>query len=64
MGSIIDGRSWIKERIRFLEAAGADDTLDADQHGAIQEELDRLRSEAVEAGRHRRWWWLLGGRQP
>lgn len=61
MGSIIDGRAWIKERIRHLEAALADDSLDADQHEAINEELDRLRAEGA-AGRHRRWWRLLGGR--
>jgi hypothetical protein len=61
VGSIISGRAWIKERIRHLEAALADDTLDADQHEAIREELDRLRAEGAAAGRRRRWWWILGG---
>ncbi|MGI8753635.1 MAG: hypothetical protein ACR2MN_15255 [Acidimicrobiales bacterium] len=64
MGSIINGRAWIKERTRHLEVALADESLDADQHAAIEEELDRLRAEGVAAGRHRRWWWVLGGRRP
>ncbi|MDQ2728229.1 MAG: hypothetical protein M3Y91_10295 [Actinomycetota bacterium] len=64
MGSIINGRAWIKERTRHLEAALADDSLDGDQRAAIQDELDRLRAESTEAGRHRRWWWILGGPRP
>ena len=64
MGSIINGRAWIRERTRHLEAALADDSLDADQHAAIQAELDRLRAEGAAAGRRRRWWWILGGQRP
>ena len=61
MGSIINGRAWIKERTRHLEAALADDSLDADQRAAIQAELDGLRAEGAAAGRRRRWWFILGG---
>ncbi len=64
VGSIINGRAWIKERTRHLEAALDDDSLGADQHAAIKDELDNLRAEGAAAGRHRRWWWLLGGRRP
>ncbi|MDQ6784253.1 MAG: hypothetical protein M3063_12615 [Actinomycetota bacterium] len=64
MGSIIDGRAWIKERIRTLEAALTDESLDGEQRAFIQAELDHLRSEDAAAGRRRRWWWVLGGRRP
>lgn len=60
MGSIIDGRRWLRERIAHLEAALEGDDLDEGQREAVTTELEQLRAEHGQASR-RRWWRWFGG---
>jgi hypothetical protein len=63
VSGVIDGRKWLKDRLRHLESQ-----LDAEpsdeQRKALEVEIEKLRAEA---GANRRLfgrWFLWGGRPP
>ena len=61
MAGIVDGRQWLQERLRHLEAELANDPPD-DQRELIEAEIERLRAEVRSSRRRFRWWLMLGGR--
>jgi hypothetical protein len=63
VSGIIEGRKWLEERLRHLEAALSTEVTD-DQRKAIEAEIEKLRGEAGASHRHFRRWFLWGGRPP
>ena len=63
MSGIIDGRRWLEERLRQLQAA-LDANPTADERVAIESEMAKLREEAGSHRRRFRRWLLWGGRLP
>lgn len=63
MSGVIDGRKWLQDRLRHLQAQLDADPSD-DQRQAIEAEIEKLRGEAGSS--HRRWrrWLVWGGRPP
>jgi predicted anti-sigma-YlaC factor YlaD len=61
VSGIIDGRQWLEQRQKHLQAeldAGPPD----DRRAAIEAELERVRAEVAAGRRRRRRWLLWGGR--
>lgn len=63
MSGIIEGRRWVQQRLRHLQAALGTDITD-DQRKAIEAEIDKLRGEAGASHRRFRRWFWWGGRPP
>lgn len=61
MAGIVEGREWLEQRIRFLEAELERDPSDGTR-ALIEVELATLREEL--RTKRRRWWrwFLFGGR--
>jgi len=60
---IIEGRRWLEDRLRFLQAE-LDRTADPADRRGIEAEIERVNQEL---GRHKsgwRRWWIFGGRLP
>lgn len=62
MAGIVDGRQWLEERLRHLEAQLNEDPPD-DQRKVIEAEIERLRVE-VRSSRRRFSRWLMWGGRP
>jgi hypothetical protein len=63
VSGVIDGRKWLQDRMRHLQAQLDADPSD-DERQAIEAEMDKLRAEAASShGRFRRWF-IWGGRPP
>jgi hypothetical protein len=63
MSGVIDGRRWLQERLRNLQAQLDADPSD-DQRQAIEAEIEKLRAEAGSTRRRFRRWFIWGGRPP
>jgi hypothetical protein len=63
VSGIIEGRRWLEERLRHLQAALSTEITD-DQRKAIEAEIERLRGAAGSHHRRFRRWLLWGGRPP
>lgn len=61
VAGIIDGRKWLEQRIKHLEAALAAGPPDEERR-TIEAELDRLRAETAGSRRRFRRWLVWGGR--
>lgn len=61
MAGILDGRQWLEERLRHLEAR-LDEGPPDDERALIEAEIERLRVEMRSSGRRFRRWLLWGGR--
>lgn len=62
VSGIIDGRRWLAERQRHLEAELGKDLTD-DERSAAEAELAQIRTEAHNH-RRRAWWRLFWGVRP
>jgi len=60
---IVDGRSWLTERSRFLKEELAKDP-DSEQRTAMEAELAAVEQELALKRRHWRRWLFWGGRIP
>jgi hypothetical protein len=61
VSGIVEGRQWLEQRIRFLEAELEGD-VSGGSRALIEVELATLREE-LRTTRRRRWiWFLWGGR--
>jgi hypothetical protein len=61
MSGVIDGRKWLQDRLRHLQAQLDAEPSD-DQRKAVEAEIEKLRAEATASHRRFRRWFLWGGR--
>ena len=62
VAGIVDGRQWLEERLKHLEAELEADPP-AEKRELIETEIERLRAE-VRSSRRRFRWWLMWGSRP
>jgi hypothetical protein len=63
VSGIIEGRRWLEERLRHLQAALSTEITD-DQREAVEAEIERLRGQLGSSHRRVRRWFIWGGRPP
>jgi hypothetical protein len=61
VSGVIDGRKWLQDRLRHLQAQLDVEPSD-DQRKAIEAEIEKLRAEAGVSRRRFRRWFIWGGR--